>query len=114
LPGTETVLESIVKAPAPVAPDNNRPQDVESSPSEIAADARIFPFIVDPPLTVAELPTYHHTLDALAPPARTIVLATAVVSVDEGAWNTQTALALPPASSVSTPVTPIDEFVAEI
>jgi hypothetical protein len=63
------------------------------------------------PLRVAELPTNHQTLDALAPPVRIILLLTAVVSA-EGAWKTQTSVALP--LSVRSPVTPIVEPAADI
>jgi hypothetical protein len=74
----------------------------------------MFPWNVVPALRVAELPTYHQTLDALAPLVRRILLLTAVMTVDEGAWKTQTALALPAASRVRSPDTSIDELVADI
>ena len=110
-PGTETVLVSSANAPEPPAPANNRPQDVARFPIEIDAEANTLPLNVVLPFSVAELPTNHQTLDALAPPVSRIVLPTAVVSA-EGAWNTQTSVALP--LSVSVPATSIVEFVADI
>jgi hypothetical protein len=100
-----------VKLPNPSAPANNRPQDVALVPIVIAAEASMLPWKTVPPLRVAELPTNHQTLDALAPPVRRIVLLTAVVSA-EGAWKTQTSVG--PPLSVRTPPTPIVEFVADI
>ena len=100
-----------VNAPAPVAPDNNRPQDVARVPIEIALEAKMFPWNIVPPLIVASWPTNHQTLDALAPPVRIILLLTAVV-IEEGAWKVQTSVALP--LSVRSPVTLIVEPVEDI
>ena len=114
MPGTETVLVSIVNEPAPAAPDSNRPQDVASVPNDTVAEANMFPLEIAAPRMDAELPTCHQTLDALAPPDRIILLPTFMVSAATGAWKTQTALALPPALSVRSPVTSIVEPVAEM
>src|SRR5580692_103006 len=51
---------------------------------------------------VAELPTCQKTFAASAPPARMTWRPEVVVSV-EAIWKIQTALALPPASSVRSP-----------
>src|SRR6185436_1932741 len=73
---------------------------------EIAVDAddMIVPTIVPPPaaLMSAELPTCQKTFFGCAPPARMMLRGNAgAPTVSELAiWNTQTALALPPASSV--------------
>lgn len=64
----------------------------------IDAEARMLPWNMLFVKSVAELPTYHQTLDALAPPCRIIWLPTFMLSA-EGAWNIQTASGLPPASS---------------
>ena len=58
--------------------------------------------------SVAELPTCQKTLQDWAPLIRLTWLPDAVVS-DEPAWKTKTAFGLPPPSSVSAPVSPIDE-----
>ena len=111
LPGTETVLPP----PNVIAPD----------PTVGFAPANILPHPVAPPLyvrsikdstfplktafvpMVAELPTCHQTLEALAPPARMIWLPTNVVRVDP-IWKMKTAFELPPASSVRLPSIPIE------
>src|SRR5207245_11427345 len=70
----------------------------------VAADEMIVPTMVPPPaaLIVAELPTCQKTFFGCAPPARmTLRGAPAAPTVSVLAiWKTQTALALPPASSV--------------
>ena len=77
----------------------------------IEAEARMLPLDVVLPPSVAELPTNHQTLDALAPPVSSIVLFAAVVSV-EGAWKIQTSSG--PPLSVKVPVTPIVELELEM
>ena len=70
----------------------------------VAADEMMVPTMVPPPaaLIVAALPTCQKTFFGCAPPARiTLRGAPAAPTVSVLAiWNTQTALALPPASSV--------------
>ena len=112
-PGTETVLARNVNAPLPSAPASNRPHDVAPVPIEIDAEASTFPLNVVLPSKVAELPTNHQTLEALAPLIRIILLPTAVVSA-EGACRTKRAFGSPPPSRVRSPVTLIVEFEADI
>ena len=107
LPGTDTTLVSNTNAPEPSAPASKRPQEVARFCIVIEAEARMLPLNVVPVPSVAELPTNHQTLDALAPPVSSIVLLAAVVSV-EGAWKIQTSSG--PPLSVKVPVTPIDEL----
>jgi hypothetical protein len=71
-------------------------------------NARMVPRKVEPVPRVAELPTCQKTLQDWAPLIRLTWLAEAVMSV-EPAWKTQTALESPWASSVSAPVSPIEE-----
>ena len=58
--------------------------------------------------SVAELPTCQKTLQACAPLTSLPGCAEAVISV-EPAWKTKTAFGSPWASSVSVPVSPIDD-----
>jgi hypothetical protein len=75
LPGTETTLESNTKLPLAVtAPASNLPQDVEPVPIVMAVSASTFPRNRAYVPMVAELPTCHQTLEALAPLISTIWL----------------------------------------
>jgi hypothetical protein len=85
-----------------------RPSTVAPVVSVMLCSARMVPRKLDPVPSVAELPTCQKTLQACAPFVKLTTLPDAVVSV-EPAWNTNTALALPPPSSVSAPVRPIEE-----
>ena len=72
------------------------------------ASARILPANLVPVPRVAELPTFQNTLQLLPPLTTRTAELLAVVSVLP-TWKTNTALGLPWASSVSVPVSPIDE-----
>jgi hypothetical protein len=74
--------------------------------SVMLVSATILPLNVVPVLSVAALPTCHHTFLARAPPLSAITAFGAVVSVDP-IWNTHTPLAGP--ASVTVPVTAIDD-----
>ena len=71
-------------------------------------NAMMVPRKVEPVPSVAELPTCQKTLQDWAPLIRLTWLADAVVSV-EAAWKTKVAFGSPPPSSVSVPVSPIEE-----
>ena len=120
LPGTEAVLPcNAIKPEAVIAPASILPQDVEEVPIVMDVSASTFPWNRANVPIVAELPTCQKTLEALAPPIKTIELPgapgapAAVVSV-EGAWKMKRAFESPWPSRVRTPVTPIVEAVAEI
>ena len=103
LPGTATMLESNTNAPEAVnAPASNLPHEVAPRSIVILVSASMLPWNSVPVPSVAELPTCHQTLEALAPPVRRIRVPAIVVSVP-CVWKTNTASALPPALSVRSP-----------
>ena len=91
-----------------VLPAKSLPSTVVPPLSVIEVLASIFPINLIPvPAVVpkvAELPTCQKTLQDWAWPVRTILLLSAIVSV-EPAWNIKTAFGSPPPSSVRVPVT---------
>ena len=99
------VFVSSVTAPLRAS---TRPSTVAPVVAVMLAWAMTVPRKVEPVPSVAELPTCQKTLQDWAPLIRTIELPDAVVSV-EPAWKTKTAFGSPAASSVSAPVSPIEE-----
>ena len=85
------VLASRVTAPVRA---KSRPSTVAPVVTVIEAEARMFPLNTEPVPRVAELPTCHTTLDALAPPLKTTWRPTVVVRV-EPIWKMKTAFASP-------------------
>ncbi|KJK57224.1 hypothetical protein UK12_17650 [Saccharothrix sp. ST-888] len=85
-----------------------RPSMLAPVVTVIDVRARMLPTKVELVPRVAELPICQKTLHGAAPLMRSTRLAEAVVRVDP-TWKTQTALGLPPASSVSVPVNAIEE-----
>lgn len=111
MPGMEAVLPKPNEiAPDPTvgfAPVNSLPHEVAPLLIVRSTKDSTFPLNTEVTPSVAELPTCHHTLEAFAPPIRTIWLEVAVMSVDP-IWKMKTASELPPASSVRVPSIPID------
>src|SRR5213083_2952808 len=64
--------------------------------------ASTFPFMIESPPKVAELPTCQKTWQAVAPPLRTTLRPTVVMRVD-GIWKMKTASGSPWASRVRSP-----------
>src|SRR5438094_534795 len=79
-----------------------RPSNVAPAFSVMDVYASTFPFMIESPPKVAELPTCQKTWQAVAPPLRTTLRPTVVMSVD-GIWKMKTASGSPWASRVRSP-----------
>ena len=97
--GLAMILDASVIAPFSA---NSLPFTAAPVFSEMDWMARMLPLRTEFAPRVADVPTCQKTLEALAPPARTIWLPAAVVSV-VAIWNMKTALGSPLASRVRLP-----------
>ncbi len=107
VPQVDFVIVSVSSVTAPFRA-NTRPSIVTPVVTVMLVNARMVPTKVEPVPSVAELPTCQNTLQDWAPLIRLTKLLDAVVRV-EPAWKTQTELGSPCPSSVSCPVSPIEE-----
>ena len=115
LPGTEMTLplKSILPEPPTHAPDINLPHEVALVLIVISKAASMLPWNSAYVPIVAELPTCHQTLEALAPLTRRIRVRVAGGAAPAArvsvlpAWKKNSALGLPWASSVRSSCIPI-------
>jgi hypothetical protein len=103
----DRVIVSVSSVTAPFCA-RTRPSIVTPVVTVMLVRARIVPRKVEPVPSTAELPTCQKTWQDWAPLISLTWLDDAVVSV-EPAWKTKTASGSPPPSSVTSPVSPIEE-----